>query len=311
MKTRVWAGLIAIYLTWGSTYLATRYAVQSLPPFFLSGVRCLVAGTILYTWRRLAGDPAPNVKQWRSGLIIGNLLLLSGIGAIAWAEQFVPSGITSLAVSTVPVWVVLSEAIRPGGKRPSRVTMLGVVVGLAGILLLMNPWKISSASEKYELIGIVVLLIATIAWVAGTIYSSSADLPSSPLLSTGMELLAGSAGSFAVGMATGEASRLNIQSISLASLGWLAYLIVFGSLIGFGCYTWLLKVAPTTLVSTYAYVNPLVAVLLGSLLAQEVITPKVAAAALLIIPAVVLIVTKKEGQQVSMVGKTAIKEGYG
>jgi drug/metabolite transporter (DMT)-like permease len=310
MKTRTWAALVALYLAWGSTYLAIRYAVQSIPPFFLSGLRCLVAGLILYTWRRLAGDPAPSARQWRSGLIIGNVLLLSGIGAVSWAEQYVPSGITSLVVSIAPLWIIMIEALRPGGTRPSRITTLAIVSGLIGIFILINPWKTMGASNQYALFGVMVLILATIAWAAGSIYSSAADLPKSPLLGTGMELLAGSAGSFIIGLASGEANRLNTHSITLQSLGSLGYLIVVGSLIGFGCYTWLLKVAPTTLVSTYAYVNPLIAVILGSLLAREVITLQAIIAAVFIIPAVVMIVMNKEENLGSKTGPSMVKEEF-
>jgi len=297
MKSRIWGALIAIYLAWGSTYLAIHFAVESIPPFFMTGVRFLVAGLILYTWRRLAGDPAPTRAQWRSGAIIGNLLLVGGIGGVTWAEQYVPSGISALLISATPLWIVLIEALRPGGSRPTWLTTTGVVIGLVGISILIDPVKTTGQQHGYNLLGVAALLLAALSWSIGSIYSRGANLPKSGLLGNGMELLAGSAGSFLLGLVTGEAGRLNIAAITLRSVAGLAYLIVVGSLIGFVCYTWLLRVAPTTLVVTYAYVNPLVAVILGSLLAQEVLTARVLIATPLILAAVVLIHARQTEQK--------------
>ena len=301
MKTRIWSALIAIYLAWGSTYLAIHYAVQSIPPFFMTGTRFLVAGLILYTWRRLAGDPAPTVAQWRSGLTMGSLLLVGGIGGVSWAEQFLPSGISALVVAASPLWVVLVDALRPGGKRPNLITMMGVLVGLAGIFILINPGKTTGGAQGYNVLGLAVLILAALSWALGSLYSHTADQPKSALLGTGIQLLAGSAGSFLVGLVSGESRQLNLTAISLPSLAGLAYLIVVGSLIGFVCFTWLLRVAPTTLVVTHAYVNQVVAVMLGSLLAQEALTAKILAAAPLILSAVVLIQVRKADQPVEKV----------
>ena len=297
MKSRIWGALIAIYLAWGSTYLAIHFAVESIPPFFMTGVRFLVAGLILYAWRRLAGDPAPTRAQWRSGAIIGNLLLVGGIGGVTWAEQYVPSGISALLISATPLWIVLIEALRPGGSRPTWLTTTGVVIGLVGISILIDPVKTTGQQHGYNPLGVAALLLAALSWSIGSIYSRGANLPKSGLLGNGMELLAGSAGSFLLGLVTGEAGRLNIAAITLRSVAGLAYLIVVGSLIGFVCYTWLLRVAPTTLVVTYAYVNPLVAVILGSLLAQEVLTARVLIATPLILAAVVLIHARQTEQK--------------
>jgi drug/metabolite transporter (DMT)-like permease len=233
---------------------------------------------------------------------------VGGIGGVSWAEQYVPSGISALIIAATPFWIVLIEALRPNGNGASRQTMMGVVTGLAGIIILIDPWKIAGASESYNLMGVMVLLLAALAWAVGSIYSHHADLPQSALLGTGVELLAGSAGSFVIGITTGEARQLNLASIQLQSLGGLAYLIVVGSLIGFVCYTWLLKTAPTELVVTYAYVNPLVAVILGSLIAQEVLSLKVLVAAPLIILAVVFIQAKKVEKKVNAPRGVMMKE---
>jgi drug/metabolite transporter (DMT)-like permease len=289
MKSRIWLALFAIYIAWGSTYLAIHFAVESIPPFFMTGVRFLVAGLVLYTWRRLAGDPAPTRAQWRSATVSGTFLLVGGIGGLAWAEQRVPSGIAALIVAATPLWVVLIDALRPGGNRPTWQTITGVLIGLAGISILAGSAKASGNQPGYTLLGVTVLLLAALSWAIGSIYSRGADLPKSSLLSTGMELLVGSVGSFLAGLVTGESGRLDVAAINLRSLSGLAYLILVGSLVGFVCYTWLLRVAPTTLVVTYAYVNPLVAVILGSLLAQEVLTPRALIATPLILSAVVMI----------------------
>ena len=289
MKTRIWLALITIYLAWGSTYLAIHFAVQSITPFFMTGVRFLVAGLILYLWRRLAGDPAPTYTQWRSGVLIGSLLLVGGIGGLTWAEPYVPSGIAALIAAAIPLWVVLIETVRRGGNRPTRLTTIGVLIGMAGIIILINPMGSSDNPFEYNPIGVVVLLLAALSWAIGSVYSRKAELPKSALLSTGMELLAGSAGAFILGLVTGEAGRLDLSGVTLTSLVGLVYLIVVGSLIAFVCYTWLLQEAPTTLVVTYTYINPLVAVILGTLLAQEVLTTRVLISTPLILSAVVLI----------------------
>ncbi|MFZ0532594.1 MAG: EamA family transporter, partial [Anaerolineales bacterium] len=275
MKLRIWFALFAIYLAWGSTYLAIHFAVASIPPFFMTGTRFLVAGLVLYVWRRLAGDPAPARAQWGSTAVIGTLLLVGGIGGVSWAEQYVPSGITALIIAATPLWVVMIEAIRRGGSRPTWLTATGVVIGLAGISILIDPVGTAGHPQGYNILGVAAVLLAALSWAVGSIYSQGANLPNSAMLGSGMELLAGGAGSFILGLVMGEAGRLNLSAITLSSVEGLVYLIVFGSLVGFVCYSWLLRVAPMTLVVTYAYVNPLVAVILGSLLAKEVLTLKV------------------------------------
>lgn len=293
MKSKIWLALFALYIAWGSTYLAIRYAVESIPPFFMAGTRFLIAGLLVYTWRRLAGDPAPTRAQWRSTAIIGLFLLLGGNGIVSWAEQHVPSGMAALMVASIPLWVVLVDALRPNGTRPTLRTMTGVLVGLAGIAILAGPTKSTGGAAGFNLIGVLALLLAALLWAIGSIYSRGADLPKSPLLGTGMEMLAGSAGLFLAGLVSGEAGRLDIGAITSTSLLGLAYLIVVGSLVGFVSYTWLLRSAPTSLVMTYAYVNPLVAVVLGSLLAHEALTPRVLVALPVILSALALINIKR------------------
>ncbi len=290
---RVWTALVAVYIVWGSTYLGIRFAIETIPPFFMAGIRFLVSGVLLYTWRRLSGDPAPKKVEWRSAAIIGLLLLLGGNGGLVWAEQRIPSGIASLFIATVPLWMVLIDALRPGGSRANRLTWLGVLVGLIGTALLASPWQSHTTSPALDPLGMIVLITAALSWSIGSLYSRKAGLPSSPLIGTGMEMLAGSLGLFLFSGLTGEWHNFNLAAVSLRSWAGLAYLIVFGSGIGFVAYTWLLRNAPTPLVSTYAYVNPVVAILLGSFVAHEPLESLEITSALVIIAGVVIITTSK------------------
>ena len=289
MKSRIWLALIAIYIAWGSTYLAIRFAVESMPPFLMAATRFLIAGMAVYIWRRMAGDPTPTRAQWRSASVIGLFLLLGGNGGVTWAEQSVDSGIAAIVVASAPFWMVLIDALRPGGQRPTWQVSAGVLLGLAGIAILVTPDRSPAKSLGFDLFGVAALLLAALSWAIGSIYGRGADLPKSPLLGTGMEMLAGSAGLFIAGTISGEWGRLELASINARSLWGLTYLVVVGSLVGFVAYSWLIRVAPMPVVSTYAYVNPLIAVILGSLLAQEVLTTRVLLAAPIIVSSVALI----------------------
>lgn len=289
MKLRIWIALLAIYVVWGSTYLAIRFVVETMPPFLAAGMRFLISGLILLAWRMLKGDPKPTRPQWRSATIIGLLMLLGGNGGLMWAEQRVPSGVASLFIGSTPLWMVLLDTFWPGGKRPRLLTWLGVLIGFAGIAFLVGPSDTSLSSPYLDLAGVAVLLFAALSWSIGSLYSRNAHLPDSPLLYTGMEMFAGSLGLFAFGTLVGEWGQLEFATITTRSLLGLTYLITFGSLVGFVAYTWLLRNAPTPLVATYAYVNPLIAILLGSLLGGEALTPRVLLSTAIIVGSVVLI----------------------
>ncbi len=293
MKARAWTALIAVYIVWGSTYLAIRFVVETIPPFLSAGTRFLISGAILYLWRRLSGEPAPKKVEWRSAAIVGLLLLLGGNGALVWAEQRIPSGIASLLIGTTPLWMVLIDSLRRNGQRANWLTWLGVLMGLIGTAILANPWQTHVTSPAQDPVGMAVLLFAALSWSIGSLYSRKASLPASPIMGTGMEMLVGSLGLFAFGTLVGEWGRLDVAAISLRSLGGLAYLIVFGSMIGFVAYTWLLRNAPTPMVSTYAYVNPVVAIVLGSVFAHEAMEGIEIVSALIIIGGVVLITTAR------------------
>jgi drug/metabolite transporter (DMT)-like permease len=313
MKIRIGLALFAIYVIWGSTYLAISLAVQTIPPFLMAGTRFLIAGAILYAWQRLRGVPLPKKVEWRSAAIIGGFMLIGGNGLLSWAEQRVPSGVASLVIASVPLWMALIDAlVIPGEGRPSRlrsllqqagkplvggparqppgvITWIGLLAGFGGILLLIQPWQQDPEVRIIEPLGMMILLIASLSWSVGSLYSRGARLPSAPLMGTGMEMLAGSLGFAILGTLTGEWSRLDISAITPASWGSLAYLVVFGGLIGFVAYTWLLRVAPTPLVSAHAYINPLIAVLLGSLVVREPLSLDILIATAVITGSVALI----------------------
>jgi drug/metabolite transporter (DMT)-like permease len=293
MKTRSWVALFAVYIVWGSTYLAIRFAIETIPPFLSAGFRFIISGAILFFWQRLRGEPFPKKVEWRSASIIGLLLLLGGNGCLVWAEQRIPSGIASLFIATAPLWMVLIDAILPRGTRANWLTWLGVLIGFSGTALLANPWQAHTATPALDPLGMAVLIFAALSWSIGSLYSRKASLPSSPLMGTGMEMLVGSLGLFILATLTGEWSQFHLAHISQRSLGGLAWLIVFGSGIGFVAYTWLLRNAPTPIVSTYAYVNPVVAIFLGGLIAGETLESQEIISAFIIITGVVLITTAR------------------
>ena len=293
MKTKIWAALLAVYFVWGSTYLGIRFAVETIPPFLQAGVRFLIAGTFLFIWRRWAGDPAPSLKQWKSASVVGSLLLLGGNGLISLSEISIPSGVVALLVATIPMFMVLVEALRPGGVKPTPGQVLGLLIGFSGVALLIGPAEFGGVRE-FSLLSGGICLLAAFLWSLGSIYNRRADLPKSTLLFTGMEMLMGSLGLIIVSAMRGEMAHFQIAAISTRSLLGALYLITVGSLVGFTSYAWLLRNAPVSLVSTYAYVNPVVAVLLGSLFAHEKLSPRLLIASLIIVGSVVIVSLAKK-----------------
>lgn len=289
MKTKVWLALLALYIVWGSTYLAIRFAVETIPPFMHAGLRFMISGAILYAWRRMAGDAPPTVSNWKSTAIVGTALLLGGNGLVAWAEQSVPSGIAALMISTSPFWLVLFESMRAGGAKPTWQSILGLVIGFAGVFLLIGPAEITGGEGGIDPFGAVLLLFAPLFWSMGSIYARGADMPRSTLLSTGMQMLTGALALFIVSMVKGEFNGFNPGLVSNRSWLGLLYLITFGSLVGFVSYGWLLHNAPVSLTSTYAYVNPVVAVFLGYFFANELLNGRILIATVIIIGSVILI----------------------
>lgn len=286
----IWSALIVVYLIWGSTYLAIRYAVETTPPFLMAAVRFLISGGFLYTLRRCKGDPRPEAVEWRSAAIIGIFLLVGGNGGVAWAEQFVTSSLAALLVATVPLWMVLIDTFRPAGQQPGLVAVAGILIGFVGVVLLIG--SAASGADTANLLGAAALIFASLSWATGSIYGKSARLPASQLLGTGMQMLAGGVALMLLAIVRGEWSGFEMAAVSPRSALALAYLTVIGSS-AFVAYVWLLRVAPIPLVATYAYVNPLVAVLLGYFLAQESMTVHTLLAAGLIIGSVVLVSTPR------------------
>ena len=289
MKSKVWLALLALYIVWGSTYLGIKFAIETIPPFFHAGVRFLASGLILVIWQRSAGSSMPTRRQWISTGIIGTLLLLGGNGLVAWAEQTIPSGIAALIIASVPMFLVIGEAVRPNGVKPNWQGVVGLLIGFVGIFILVGPSEISGGTTKLNPLGVVALLSACLFWATGSIYSKTADLPKSSLMNTGAQMLVGSISLFIVSGLSGELNGWNIAEVSSRSIYGLLYLTFVGSLVGFASYGWLLQNAPISLVSTYAYVNPIVAVLLGVWLADEVLEPRIWLATAIIIGSVIFI----------------------
>jgi drug/metabolite transporter (DMT)-like permease len=279
-----------VYLIWGSTYLAMRVGIESFPPLLLAGSRHFAVGLILYPLVRWKTGERPTWEQWRTAIITGSLLLFIGNGGVCVAELTVPSGIAALLVATVSLWMVLVDWVRPGGVRPGPRIIAGIVLGFAGLVLLVGPTHLGS-SGRVDLKGAAILVVASLAWACGSLYSKHGALPKSPLLGVTMQGLAGGAALWIAGFFTGEVRALHVAAISLRSWIALGYLIVFGSVLGFTAYLYILKNSTAARVSTYALVNPVVALFLGWMLAGETITLRTILAAAVILTAVVLVIT--------------------
>jgi drug/metabolite transporter (DMT)-like permease len=281
----VWAALAAVYVLWGSTYLAIDLAVETLPSFLMLAVRFFIAGALLYVLSS-RGAERPRLVHWRSALAVGGALLLFGNGGVAYAVQHVDTGVVALIVGSVPLWMAVLDRV-VYGQRLAPAAVAGLVLGFGGIAFLARP------SGDGSLAGLVVVLLGSLAWAAGSLYARKAPAPANALQGASMQMLAGAALLALVGVGSGELGQLDLGAVSTSSWLALVYLIILGSLVGFSAYIWLLKVAPTHLVGTYAYVNPVVAVLLGSLWLGEPITPTILIGGAAIVVAVALIVSAK------------------
>lgn len=293
VDVRVLAAFAGIYFVWGSTFLAIRYAVESIPPFLMIGVRSAIAGALLYGWSRLRGEPRPRPAQWRAAAVGGLCFFVLGHGTLAWAEQRVPSGLAAVVLALIPAWVVLLDWLRPGGVRPGAPVLLGVLLGFAGLVLLVGPEAVAGGASV-DAIAAGLLALAALAWAFGSLYSRYRTHGASPVALSGMQLLCGGAILLLAGTATGEWGALLERPITARAIASLGYLIAFGSVLTFSGYIWLLRVRPPARVATYAYVNPVVAVALGWALAGEVLTPRDLLAAAVIVVAVVIIISYQQ-----------------
>jgi drug/metabolite transporter (DMT)-like permease len=274
----------AIYLVWGSTYLAIRYAVETIPPLVTAGIRHTIAGGILLAWACARGY-RPRREHWIAGIVLGALFFLVGHGTLHWAEQHVASGLAALLIATEPMFILVL-AWMSGQQKISRLSTMGLVFGVVGVTILTHA---ELSSKDTSLIGMLAVLLGSLSWAAGVVISPKLKLPSDALARTAMPLVCGAVMLLATAGLTGEFHALHWSAVSLKSIFGLAYLITFGSIVAFTAYTWLLQRCPPTLVATHTYANPVVAVLLGWLLASEPLTARVALASVAILGAIVLI----------------------
>jgi len=289
---RLVAGFGAVYVIWGSTYLAIRIAIETIPPFTMAGFRFLLAGALLYPWARLRHrGPAPTAGQWASTLLLGGLLFLGGNGTVVWAELSQPSGLVALVVGMVPIWMVLVDWLLGTGARPGPVLILGLLWGFFGVGLLASTGGLTGPGSA--LLPALVVMGGGVTWAIGSIRAKTLDLPTQPGLVAAMEMLGGGALLLLFGALTGELGRFDPGAVSMRSVLAVLYLVTFGSLIAFSAFVWLMKVSTPARVATYAYVNPVVALLLGWALAGEPLTPRTLLAAAIILSAVVLIGTRR------------------
>jgi len=287
----IWSALSAVYLIWGSTYLAIRFTVETTPPFLSAAARFIISGMFLYLWRRSAGDPMPAQVEWRNAVMIGVFLLVGGNGGVVWAAQYIPSNLSALLVATVPLWMLLFDALRPGGEKPSLKSLGGILIGFFGAALLIG-WTVDGSAPE-SLRGALAVIVASVFWAMGSIYGKTAQLPASPLITTGIEMLGGGVVQLFVALLFGELANFDVHAVSSRSaFGWI-YLTVVGP-IAFVAYAWLLRNAPIPLVTTYSYVNPLVAIILGYFLGKEIITLRILVAASLVIGSVVLVSGRRD-----------------
>lgn len=284
-RVAVLTAFAIVYVIWGSTYLGIRFAIETLPPFTMAGLRFLTAGVLLFSFATWRHGSWPGLRAWRTAAIVGTLLLVSGNGLLSWSELYVPSGVAALIVATVPLFMVVLDTLGPRGTRPTTAVCLGLLLGMAGIAILIGPSEIGGA--PIHLGGAMAILFASFSWAVGSLYSRTAPQSSSTLQNVGMQMLIGGLLLLPIGFALGE--RLDLAQVSTRSWLALLYLALVGGVLAYSAYVWLLRVQPAARVATYAFVNPVVAVVLGWALAGEAMGPRVLGATIAVATAVALI----------------------
>jgi drug/metabolite transporter (DMT)-like permease len=304
-RTATILALATIYLVWGSTYLAIRVAVETMPPFAMAAFRFLIAGIALFLFLRLRGATRPTTRQWRDNALIGTLLLLGGNGLVVWAEQYIPSGIAALIIGVGPLFIVLTEWAWPGGQKPTMITFGALLLGLSGVVWLAAPWE-DSAAGGFHKVGVLVILGSCVCWAIGSIYSRHAKSSPDPFVAAAQQMICGGTALGITALLAGDFSRINLDTISTPSWLSFAYLIVMGSLVGFSTFVWLIKNVPPALAATFAYVNPIVAVFLGWLILDEALTTRTLVSTVIIITSVVIITAERNRHRLAVPPRQAV-----
>lgn len=304
LSFKIYTALLSIYVIWGSTYLAIRFVIETLPPFLMASFRFVVAGALLLFFSRVIRKDTEvlTFAHWRSGFIIGGLLLLGGNGGVVYAEQFVSSGLTALLISTVPIWMVIFSIFAGPKVKPKRTVVFGVIAGFAGLLYLVY-YTTGISTDAINPYGIAALIFATISWAYGSVITGSMDFPKKKLTTVAVQMLGGGTLLLVFSLITGDAFRFHPEMVSMKSFLSLMYLVTFGSIIGYTAYIWLLEKVGPAKAATYAYVNPVVAIFLGWLFAGEQFGFHVLIGAAIILTSVAIIISSKA----KAVVKTAAK----
>jgi len=294
-KIKILIAFAAVYIIWGSTYLAILFAIRSIPPFLMAGARFFLAGLIMFAIARTQGPLRSTWSEWRTSVIVGACLLLGGNGGVTISEKFIESGLASLIVATVPIYITLLGWLVGMTPRPKPIVWLGLAGGFLGVVMLLGPaLRFSGGGNSHSAIGMSILLVGSFLWSAGSLYSRTAKHTASPFFAATQQMFCGGILLMLVGFFVGEAKRFRFENITLLSSSAFVYLVLIGAIVGYTAYFWLLRHCDPAKVATYAYVNPIVAVLLGAVFAHEPVTLRMLLAAILIIGSVALIITVQQ-----------------
>ncbi len=293
LQTKIAFAFAAIYLIWGSTFLATRYAVTVIPPFFVSGTRFFIAGVVLFTYARISTKEPLTWRNWQAATLLGALFFLICHGGVSWAAKHVPSGISALLMASISMWTALIELVRRSESRPRRLVIVCLLTGFIGMALLVARPQMLAGSHVGSM-GAIVVLVGAFSWALGTVLTRKVDLPSSTILSASMQMICGGALLLILGAASGQAADFHLSSVTRPALLGMVFLTFIGSLAGFTCYIWLLSHCSPTRVATYAYVNPIVALFLGWAIAGEQLTERSLLASLIVVGSVAVIISSRE-----------------